>query len=74
MAILKWACQWRVSILLYIPTGDEELLSKYIKIKVHLTSVLSVFFCEVWKMVAHTEGRTFIEGVWEQDDEEIIWT
>jgi len=28
----------------------------------------------VWNFVPHTKGRTQIEGIWEQDAEENIWT
>ena len=57
MAILKWRYQWRGIVLLYIPSGDEELLSKYMKIGVHLTSILSVFFpkCETRSLTVRDE-------------------
>jgi hypothetical protein len=56
----------------------QKKIERVMKLITHLPQYRprehGVLFCMVWSFVSHVKGRTQIEGVWQQDAQENIWT
>jgi hypothetical protein len=71
---------WLLSNLPRIYETKVDVLDEYYsnkRRKLFLISINNIFvkhcMVQVWNLVCHIKGRTYIEGVWAQGAEENVW-